>query len=84
MRKDYFFYTLALVLSLSVILIADFLLSKTFIKNNHCYKYSEYFYELKKNCKGKFRFKKSFPLISIYTDEMGLRVGKNKIKKKSK
>tara|TARA_B100000963_G_scaffold81132_1_gene69021 strand:- start:548 stop:1633 length:1086 start_codon:yes stop_codon:yes gene_type:complete len=81
LRKDYFFYALALVLSISVILIADFLLSKTFVQNKHCYKYSEYFYELKKNCEGKFRFKKSFPLISIYTDEMGLRVGKNKIKK---
>ena len=61
--------------------MADFILSKTVIKNNHCYKYSEFFYELKKNCRGKLRFKKSFPLVNIYTDEMGLRIGKIKVNK---
>ena len=32
---------------------------------------------MKKNCKGKYRFKKSFPLVKTYTDEMGLRVSKS-------
>ena len=59
----------------------DYALSKTIIKNNHCYKYSEYFYELKKNCEGKLRFKKTFPVVDIYTDNNGLRVDKSKIKK---
>ena len=81
MKKTYFFYTLTVFLFFIIILVADFVLSKSIIKNNHCYKYSEFFYELKKNCKGKLRFKKSFPLVNIYTDEMGLRVGKIKVER---
>ena len=64
-----------------IILLLDLFLSNTVLKQDHCYNYSEFYYELKKNCTGKYRFKKSFPLTNTYTDEMGLRVGKNKIKK---
>ncbi len=81
MKKTYFFYILTGFLFFITVLMADFILSKTVIKNNHCYKYSEFFYELKKNCRGKLRFKKSFPLVNIYTDEMGLRIGKIKVNK---
>ena len=60
------------------VLSFDFVLSNTVLKYNHCYKFEEYFYELKKNCKGKYRFKKSFPVKLTITDEMGLRIGKKK------
>ena len=72
-------YTL-LTIILFVITIASFdmILSNTIYKTmNNCYKYERYYYELKKNCSGKERFKKSFPIVDIYTDENGLRVGKN-------
>lgn len=81
MKKNYLFGFLTVFLFLIIILITDFILSNTIIKTNHCYKYSEFFYELKKNCKGKNRFKKSFPLVNVYTDGMGLRVGKIKVNK---
>ena len=84
MKKKYLFNILTLFISVSIILIFDFVLSKTIIKNNHCYNYSEYFYELKKNCKGKLRFKKTFPVVDIYTDEIGLRIGKSIVKKRRK
>ena len=81
MKKNNLFGFLTVFLFLIILLITDFILSNTIIKINHCYKYSEFFYELKKNCKGKNRFKKSFPLVNVYTDEMGLRVGKIKVNK---
>ena len=84
MKKKYLFNIVTLFISVSIILIFDFVLSKTIIKNNHCYNYSEYFYELKKNCKGKLRFKKTFPVVDIYTDEIGLRIGKSIVKKDEK
>jgi len=66
----------------TIVLLFDFSLSNFFVqKNNHCYNYSEYFYELKKNCSSNERFKKSFPTTKIFTDDKGLRVGKNNIKK---
>ena len=77
MIKKIFFYVLSFFFLIFFILVLDLLLSNTFIKQNHCVNYSEFYYELKKNCKGKYRFKSSFPLIRTYTDELGLRVGKN-------
>ena len=47
-------------------------------------KYEKFYYELKKNCKGKYRFKKSFPIVETITDEMGLRVGKKSFLNKDK
>ena len=44
-------------------------------------KYEKFYYELKKNCRGKYRFKKSFPIVETITDEMGLRVGKKSFPK---
>ena len=79
--KKFIFYNLMIVALFCIILLSDFFLSNTVLKQNHCYNYSEFYYELKKNCAGKYRFKKSFPLTNTYTDKMGLRVGKNKIKK---
>jgi hypothetical protein len=79
--KKFIFYNLMFVALFSIILLLDLFLSNTVLKQDHCYNYSEFYYELKKNCTGKYRFKKSFPLTNTYTDEMGLRVGKNKIKK---
>ena len=77
MIKKIFFYVLSFFFLIFFILVLDLLLSNTLIKQNHCVNYSEFYYELKKNCKGKYRFKSSFPLIRTYTDELGLRVGKN-------
>ena len=79
--KIFFFYKFLILIFLFLILTIDFVLSNTFLKYNHCYDYSEYYYELKKNCSGKYRFKSSFPLVETFTDDMGLRVGKNIIKK---
>ena len=36
-----------------------------------------YFYYLKKNCETNNRFKRNFPSVKLYTDKLGLRVGKN-------
>ena len=81
MLKKFSFYSLLLLIIFSFFLIFDFILSNTFLKHSHCVNFSEYFYELKKNCSGKYRFKKSFPLVETYTDENGFRVGKKNIKK---
>ena len=51
-------------------------MSNTILDYKNCYNYEKFYYELKKNCKGKYRFKKSFPIVETITDEMGLRVGK--------
>ena len=81
MLKKFSFYSLLLLIIFSFFLIFDFILSNTFLKHSHCVNFSEYFYELKKNCSGIYRFKKSFPLVETYTDENGFRVGKKNIKK---
>ena len=46
-------------------------------KKDDCFKFEQRYYELKKNCSGKHRFKKAFPSVDIFTDEYGLRVSKN-------
>ena len=75
--KKFFFLTLSFFLFIFLILIFDIIISNSILSYKNCYKYEEYFYELKKNCKGKYRFKKSFPIVETITDEMGLRIGKD-------
>tara|TARA_B110000444_G_C18841608_1_gene599324 strand:- start:804 stop:1898 length:1095 start_codon:yes stop_codon:yes gene_type:complete len=81
MKKFFYFIILSISL-IFFILLVDFTASNTVLKQNHCYQYYEFYYDLKKNCSGKSRFKSSFPLVNMYTDEMGLRVGKYQIEKK--
>ena len=63
-------------------MIVDLSLSNTVLSYKNCFKYEEFYYELKKNCAGKYRFKKSFPIVKTITDEMGLRIGKKSLPKK--
>ena len=64
--------------ALIFVAIIDIILSNTaFSSKKNCYNYGKYYYELEKNCSGKFKFKKSFLTTAVYTDENGLRVGKN-------
>ena len=84
--KKIIFYFFPVFFLILIIAILDFTLSNTVLKYKNCFYYEEYYYELKKNCKGKYRFKKSFPVVEIITDDMGLRIGKkspskNKAKK---
>jgi hypothetical protein len=62
-----------------------FILSNTYLnhKKKTCYQYEEFYYELKKNCKGLDKFKSSFPTVNVFTDEYGTRVGKNQKRNKS-
>lgn len=80
MKKSFFYFFSSLII-ISFICIFDFILSNTILNFKSCYKYEEYFYELKKNCNGKYRFKKTFPIVQTITDQMGLRIGKNSPKK---
>lgn len=82
--KKIVFYFLALFSLILFILFVDIILSRTFLDSKHCVNYEQNFYELKKNCNGKYRFKKSFPLVEVFTDEIGQRVGKKKIVKDDK
>ena len=81
MIKKLIFYFLGLFLLITFIISFDFVLSNTVLKNKNCYKFQEYYYELKKNCKAKDKFKSSFPNVNVYTDNLGLRVKKNFIKR---
>jgi hypothetical protein len=79
------FYTLIFFFSISIILIIDFSLSKTIYKESNCvnfqYYKKGYYYDLKKNCESKYRFKSGFPTVDLFTDSNGLRVSKkNSIK----
>lgn len=76
MRKI-LFYFFSFSILIILVLITDLLLSNTILNYKNCYKNEEYYYELKKNCKGKYRFKKSFPITETITDEMGLRIGRH-------
>ena len=76
--KKLIYIILTTILFLTTIAAFDMILSNTIYKTvNNCYKYEKYYYELKKNCSGKERFKKSFPIVDVFTDENGLRVGKD-------
>ncbi len=84
--KKLSYYLISIFIFIFFILLVDFILSNTILNYKNCYKYEKFYYELKKNCVGKYRFKKSFPIVKTITDEMGLRVGeksfpKNKEKK---
>ena len=74
-RNLYYFFSLFVLIFF--ILILDLLLSNTVLNYKNCFKYEEFYYELKKNCRSSYRFKSSFPITETITDEMGLRIGKN-------
>lgn len=82
MKKKNFFFILIIFLVFLFYLIIDFSLSKIFLKNNHCYNFQYfpkgYFYDLKKNCISKFRFKSGYPSVDLVTDSRGLRTNKEK------
>ena len=80
--KKKLFYFFSFFIVIFFILIFDFVLSNTVLNYKNCFKYEEYYYELKKNCKSSYRFKDSFPIVETITDEMGLRIGKNSPTKK--
>ncbi len=82
MKRILFFFT-SLVLIATFILITDFFLSNTFLKKESCFNYGKFYYELKKNCNGKEKFKKSFPTVNIYTNDLGLRTLKNSKQKEN-
>ena len=65
--------------------IFDIIVSNFFLKidSTACYNLERYYYELKKDCVGNFKFKSSFPTVKVYTDEYGLRTGKKKINKET-
>ena len=75
--KKTIFYFLSIFLFLFFITFFDFLMSNTILSYKNCFEYKKFYYELKKNCKGKYRFKKSFPIVETITDEIGLRIGTN-------
>ena len=75
MRKN-LYYFFSLFISIFFILILDLSLSNTVLNYKNCFKYEEFYYELKKNCRSSYRFKDSFPIVETITDEMGLRIGK--------
>ena len=60
--------------------IFDIIVSNFFLKIDRaaCIKFERYYYELKKNCTGNFKFKSTFPTVKVYTDKYGLRTGKKK------
>ena len=76
-------YINLIVIFLSYLLL-DILISNTYLnlKKKTCYKFEEFYYELKKNCKGLDKFKSGFPTVNVYTDQNGLRIGKNDKRKK--
>ena len=65
--------------------IFDIIVSNYFLKidGSACIKFERYYYELKKNCTGNYKFKPSFPSVKVYTDEYGLRTGRTKINKET-
>lgn len=75
--KDLLFTSILIIFSLFFIFLLDLILSNSVLKYHNCIKFEKYYYELKKNCIGKYRFKKNFPITKIVTDEFGQRIGKN-------
>ena len=72
--KKSLFIIFLIFLTLISWLILDFIASNTILKKNEdCYNFEMFYYELKKNCIGKNRFKSSFPTVDVYTDKYGLR-----------
>ena len=79
------FYTINFVFLIIFYFLIDFTLSNTIYKNNHCFNHfyfeNGFYYNLKKNCFSKYRFKSGFPSVDLFTDNKGLRVSKNDKKK---
>ena len=69
--KKIIFSFLTFFISILFIIFVDFVISNTYLKTaqNTCDYFQEYYYELKKNCIGKKRFKKGFPTLNVFTDE---------------
>jgi len=87
--KSKIFHSLNIFFLFIFFFLIDFSLSKIFYKKNHCYNFQYFdnghYYDLKKNCKSRFRFKSGFPTVNFFTDDYGLRVGdQNKIKQETK
>ncbi len=82
MNSKNLLFTLILTLfSLVFIFLADLIFSNTVLKYHNCIKFEPHYYELKKNCISKYRFKNRFPITKIITDELGQRIGKNSLPK---
>ncbi len=89
--KKKIFYSLNIFILILFILSIDFTLSKIVYKKDHCFNFQYFknghYYDLKKNCKSKYRFKSGFPTVNFYTNNLGLRVSdqikneKNDLKK---
>ena len=81
MSRNKIFYFLTFFFIVLFYFSFDLLLSNTLLKSELCYDYTSYkkgyFYYLKKNCKTRNRFKRGFPTTNVFTDELGLRIGKN-------
>ena len=79
--KKYFFYFFTFFLILIFFFSIDLFLINTILRAKLCLDYTSnkkgYFYFLKKNCETRERFKSSFPSNKLYTDNFGLRTGKN-------
>lgn len=76
-KKKIFFINFFIFIFLFLIL--DFIFSNTIFdaNKNSCYQMERFYYELKKNCSGFDKFKSSFPTVKVFTDNQGLRIGKN-------
>ena len=79
--KKFVFYSFSLFFLIFFILIFVLFLNNTILNYKSCIKYEKFYYELRKNCEGNYRFKKSFPIVKTITDDLGLRIGKNSPKK---
>ena len=77
-KKKLFINIIFLILLLLFFFLSlDFIASNTVLKKKNCYNFEKFYYDLKKNCVGKDKFKSSFPTVDVYTDEFGLRISKN-------
>ena len=76
--KKIFLYFFSIFIFLFFILTIDFLASNTILSYKNCFKYEEFYYELKKIVKENTDLK-SFPVVQTITDEMGLRIGKKSL-----
>ena len=78
--KKIIFYLLTVFLLLALYVLLDFVFSNTLLKNENCYDYKSYkkgiFITLKKIVKLIIGLKEIFLSVKLYTDKLGLRVGK--------
>jgi len=82
MKSNKFIFP-SIILMIFIYFLLDLLITNIFLKkyDDGCYEIEEYYYELKKNCSKKDQFKPSFPIVNVYTDEFGMRVGKSHLNK---